>query len=115
MARFYGEIGFAINTEVRPGIYKEVYKERPYKGTVTKKSRRWDPTDYLNDELSISNEISIVADSFAVTNFGVMRYIRWMNQTFEIASATIDVDVHRINLSLGGVFNVPDDGDRNST
>lgn len=107
MARFYGAIGFAINTEVRPGIYREVYTERTYKGNVLRNTRRWDATDHLNDTLNISNDISIVADSFAVSNFGVMRYIRWMGQTFEITSATIDVDLHRITLSLGGVFNVP--------
>lgn len=111
MARFYGVIGFAITEETRPGIYSEIYQERPYKGDVVRHTRRWDPTEYLNDDLVINNDISIVSDSFANSHFGVMRYVRWMDQTFEITSATIDVDRHRITLSLGGVFNVPTDGD----
>lgn len=108
MARFYGSIGFAVMEETRPGIYEEVYKERLYKGDVVRRSRRWEATDTLNDDLSINNDISIISDTFAKANFGVMRYVHWMNQYFEIVSATIDVERHRINLSLGGIFNVPD-------
>ncbi len=107
MARFYGKIGFEITTETRPGVFKEHYEERSYKGDVIKNSRRWDSSDKLNDDLIISNDISIISDSFANANFGVMRYVRWMNQVFEITSASIDVERHRITLSLGGVFNVP--------
>lgn len=109
MARFYGQIGFAVTEETRPGIFEETYVERSYKGDVTRKTRSWDHGDYLNDDLNIKNEISIIADGFANTNFGVMRYVRWMNQTFDITSATIDTDRHRITLSLGGVFIVPDE------
>lgn len=109
MAKFSGKIGFAITTEVKPGIYKEVYKERSYRGDVVKSNRRWEPSDTLNDNLSITNDISIISDSFAKINFGVMRYVRWMEQVFEITSASIDVERHRIVLSLGGTFNVPDD------
>lgn len=109
MARFSGKVGFAVTRETRPGVYKECYEERYYKGDVVKNSRSWDNSEYLNDNLTIHNEISIVADSFAKSHFGFMRYIRWMEQTFEITSATIDVERHRITLSLGGVFNVPDD------
>jgi hypothetical protein len=108
MARFYGNIGFAINEEVRPGIYKEIYEEFPYKGDVLRNTRRWEATEHLNDDISISNDISIIADTFAKEHFGVMRYVHWMKQYFEIVSATIDTERHRITLSLGGIFNVPD-------
>lgn len=108
MARFYGAIGFAITQETRPGIYEERYIERFYKGTITRHSTRWGSSEYLNDNLEINNDISIVADTFANEHFGVMRYVRWNKQVFGISSATIDTDLHRINLSLGGVFNVPD-------
>ena len=109
MARFYGAIGFAITEEVRPSVYKEIYKERYYKGDVLKNNRQWDSSDHLNDNLIVQNDISIIADSFAISHFGVMRYVRFMKQAFEITSATIDVERHRITLSLGGIFNVPDE------
>lgn len=110
MARFYGDIGFAVTEETRPGIFKEVYVEKKYKGEVLKSNRRWNQSEYLNDDLDIMNDISIIADGFANSHFGVMRYVRFMNQTFEITSAVIDTDRHRITLSLGGVFHVPNSG-----
>lgn len=113
MARFTGMIGFSIDKEVRPGIFKEVYVERKYKGLLTRKSRSWDNSEYLNDTLSLQNELSIISDDFINRHFGAMRYVRLMGQAFEITSATIDVDQHRITLSLGGIFNVPE-SDTNS-
>ncbi len=108
MARFIGKVGFAITEETRPSIYEEVYRERTYKGDLVRKSRQWSPSENLNDNLQINNDISIVADSFAIMNLGVMRYVYWLNQYFEITSAALDNDRHRITLSLGGVFNVQD-------
>lgn len=109
MARFYGKIGFAVTVETRPGIFEEKYEERAYKGDVIRNTRQWTPTEHLNDNIAINNEISIIADSYVNRHFGVMRYVRWMNQAFEITSATIDTERHRIVLTIGGVFYVPDD------
>ena len=108
MARFYGSIGFAIMQETRPGIFEEVYVEHPYKGDVIRNNRQWSPSEHLNDNITINNEISIIADSFINCHFGVMRYVKWMGQAFEITSAMIDTERHRITLTIGGVFNVPD-------
>ena len=108
MARFYGKIGFAVMEETKPGIYRETYTERSYKGDVLNRRYRWQDTDHFNEDISVTNEISIIADNFANTNIGTMRYVRWLNQVFEIESATIDLDRHRITLSLGGIFNVED-------
>ena len=108
MARFYGAIGYEITKETRPGIYEETYIERMYKGDVIRNNRRWNASEYLNDNLEINNEISVIADGFATAHFGSMRYVRLMKQTFEITSVTIDVERHRLVLSIGGVFNVPE-------
>lgn len=108
MARFYGSIGFSMTYETRPGIFEETYVERTYKGEIIRNNRQWSPSEHLNDNITINNEISVIADSFMNHNFGVMRYVRWKGQTFEITSATIDTERHRIVLSIGGVFNVSD-------
>lgn len=106
MARFYGAVGFEILEETRPGIYTPTYRERNYKGDVVKSNRKWSPSESVNDNLDINNDISIISDSFALSNFGVMRYVRWMEQVFSIKSAMIDTERHRITLNLGGIFNV---------
>ena len=106
MARFHGAIGFAKIVETRPAIFEEKYVERDYKGDIIRNTHRWVPSDYLNDNIDISNDISIIADTYAYQNIGVMRYVRWLGQEFEITSAVVDNDRHRITLTLGGVFNL---------
>ncbi len=105
MSRFYGAIGYSTTVETRPGIYEETYVEKNYKGDVTQYRPRWDNNGQVNNDLNINNEISIIADQFASSNFSTMRYVIWNGQAFNINSATIDTERHRIVLSIGGVFN----------
>ncbi len=105
MSRFYGAIGYAITVETRPGIYEEQYVEKMYKGDVIQNRPRWESNSQVNSDININNEISIIADSFASSNFSTMRYIIWKGQAFNISAATINPDTHRIQISVGGVFN----------
>ena len=40
MAKYYGNIGFAVQAETSPGIYEDVIEDRPYKGDVLSNTRR---------------------------------------------------------------------------
>lgn len=62
MAKFYGIIGFAVSEETRPGVWTESVKERTYRGDLTRTASRWEGTETLNDNVNITNQISIVAD-----------------------------------------------------
>lgn len=102
MAKFYGAIGFAVNTETSPGVWKDVITERSYKGDVIRITRREEERDSLNPNLTINNRISIVADAFAEENIFAMRYVTWMGSKWSVNS----VEVHRprLILSIGGVY-----------
>ena len=73
MAKFYGKIGYAVRM------------------------------DKLNDDVNISNEISIVADPFAYQNFHAMRYVEFMGAKWKISS--VEVQYPRLILTVGGVYN----------
>lgn len=103
MAKFYGVIGYAETSETQRGVWTEVITERNYSGDVMKISRRWQAGESLNDDLTVNNEISIVADPFAYQNFHWMRYIHWMGANWKITK--IDVQRPRLILSIGGVYN----------
>lgn len=103
MAKFYGKIGYAETTETAPGVWTEVITERNYSGEVLKNTRRWRTGENLNDDLTIDNVISIVADPFAYQNFHAMRYIIWMGASWKITN--IEVQRPRLILSIGGVYN----------
>jgi hypothetical protein len=103
MAKFYGVIGYAETSETAPGVWTEVITERNYSGDVLRILRRWQAGDNLNDDLTVNNEISIVADPFAYQNFHVMRYIKWMGISWKITK--IDIQRPRLILTIGGVYN----------
>jgi hypothetical protein len=103
MAKFYGAIGYAVTSETAPGVWTEGITERNYCGDVIKMSRRWQAGENLNDDLTINNQISIVADPFAYENFHTMRYVKWMGTAWKVSN--IDVQRPRLILTLGGVYN----------
>lgn len=103
MAKFFGKIGFATLTETTPGVWEEVITERDYYGEVIRNNRRLQGAQQLNDDISLSNEFSILADPFAVENFHSMRYLTYMGTKWKIT--TVDVQYPRLTLSVGGIYN----------
>ncbi len=103
MAKFYGCIGFAVTEEIRPGVWEEKIKEKNYFGDLIRNTKRYQTGDGLNDDVNITNEISIVADPFANENSHAMRYVEFMSTKWKINS--IEVQYPRLILSIGGVYN----------
>jgi hypothetical protein len=103
MAKFFGKIGFATLTETTPGVWEEVITERDYYGEVIRNNRRLQGAQQLNDDISLSNEFSILADPFAVENFHSMRYLTYMGTKWKVT--TVDVQYPRLTLSVGGIYN----------
>lgn len=103
MSKFYGTIGYSVTTEIRPGVWDEVITERDYFGDLVRNTRQYQTSDKLNDNLNISNEISIVADPFAYENFHSMRYVKFMGAKWKISN--VEVQYPRLILTVGGVYN----------
>lgn len=103
MAKWFGVIGYAEQVETKPGVWKEQITKREYFGDLTRNTRRLQSTDQLNDDISISNEISIVSDPYANENFHSMRYVEFMGTKWKITS--VEVQYPRLILSLGGAWN----------
>lgn len=105
MAKYYGTIGFAMTIEDPPesGICKEQILERKYTGDVLRNSVKNENGEYLNSDLNIDNQISIVADSFALENTHVMRYVTFLKAKWTIKN--ISVSFPRLVLTIGGVYN----------
>lgn len=103
MAKFYGEIGFAQQVESVPGVWKEVIVKRNYFGDLIRNIRQLQSADQLNDNINISNQISIIADPYAKENFHSMRYVEFMGAKWKVTS--VEVQYPRLILQLGGVYN----------
>jgi hypothetical protein len=111
MARFYGEIGYAGETVEEPagsGVYVDVITEYPYYGDVVINSRNLETGVSVNDDISVGNSISIVADAYAREHIFAMRYISWQGVLWTVQQVT---EVRpRLLLRLGGVYNGPTPG-----
>lgn len=103
MARFCGKIGYAVQSETAPGVWTESITERLYYGDIIRNSRRLQSSGSLNDDIEISNRLSIIADPFAYENFHAMRYVIFMGSKWKISEA--EVEYPRLILSLGGLYN----------
>ena len=113
MGKFYGTIGYIETVETKPGIWTEQVTERKYSGDITRNYAKKEPAEGVNDDLNISNEISIVSDPYALEHFFAMRYVKFewppLGGTWKINNA--EVLLPRIQLSIGGVYN----GDKRAT
>lgn len=103
MAKFYGAIGYAETVETTPGVWKEQITEHYYYGDLIRNTRRLQTADQLNDNINVANEISIVADPFAINNFHSMRYVEFMGAKWKISS--VEVRHPRLILTVGGLYN----------
>ena len=105
MAKWYGVIGYAADVELEPGVWIEEIVEKNHYGDVNRNTRKLQNSGGVNDNVDISNEISIIADPYAVENFHRMRYAKFMGTAWKITN--VEVQYPRLILSMGGVYNVP--------
>jgi hypothetical protein len=106
MARFYGVIGYAGDTvETTPGVWEEIIVEFPYYGDVIRNTRKLIDGVKVNDDLSVNNSISVVADEYANENILAIRYIQWMGSLWTVTD--VEVQRPRLLLRLGGVYDGP--------
>lgn len=108
MAKFSGEIGFAVTLEdkidgVGTGVWREHVVERRYYGDLVRNTRKLQNSEHLNDNINIANSISIVADPFARQNIYAMRYVRYMGTEWKVSD--VEVQYPRLILTIGGEYN----------
>lgn len=105
MARFFGKIGYGVTVETAPGVWKDVITEKDYYGDVIRNSRGLRESDKVNNDLTVGNSISIVADAYANEHFFAIRYVKWAGVLWVVSD--VDVQSPRLVLRLGGVYRGP--------
>ena len=103
MAKFYGNVGFADTVATEPGLWEEKVIARPYYGDLSRNFRKLESSGRMNDDINVSNEISIVSDPYANLNFHAIRYIEFMGAKWKVTN--VEVQYPRLILTIGGVYN----------
>lgn len=101
--KFFGKIGFTYDEETAPGVWESKSVEQEAYGDVLSNVRRWENNGQVNDDLNVSNQLSIVASRFIYEHLGAMRYVDWNGTKWQVRSA--EIVRPRVILNLGGVYN----------
>ena len=104
MSKWFGKIGYASTVETDPGVWEEEIVEREYFGDVTSDHWRRQNSGGINDNITLANIISVIADPYAYQNCSNMTYVENMGVKWKIS----DIDISqrpRIILTTGGVYN----------
>lgn len=105
MAKFHGAIGYGENVQTKPGVWQDVVTERNYFGDVLRNTRQMREGEKLNNDLTVQNSISIVADAYANEHFFAIRFVEWAGALWTVSD--VEVQSPRLLLRLGGVYNGP--------
>lgn len=103
MAKYYGTVGYAETSMIRPGVVAEMFVERKYYGDVIRNVRRLEHGSSINDDVVVNNQISIVADAYAYEHFFAIRYAEWMGVNWKVTN--VEVQRPRLLLTIGDVYN----------
>lgn len=104
--KFSGKIGFWLKDETtKPGVYKSNIEEKPYTGDILRNSRRFQSAEnQQNENLKITNRLSIISDLYMQKNWSSIKYVSWNGVNWKVESIDIS-SPPRIILELGGVYN----------
>jgi hypothetical protein len=105
MAKFHGVVGYGESVQTSPGVWQDQITERSYFGDVVRNARQLRDGENLNNDISVSNSISIVADAYANEHFFAIRYVEWAGALWTVSD--VEVQSPRLLLRLGGVYNGP--------
>lgn len=104
MNKWCGKIGFAYTGEIEPGLWvNNGVIERVYFGDIVTNKWMRQNSGEVNDNINISNQISIVADPYAVNHLSSMAWIEFSNEKWKVSS--VDVQYPRLIVSIGEVWN----------
>ena len=104
MGKWFGKIGYAVREQTSPGVWTDLITEREYYGdTVRNWNSRYSQSNNVNDNITVQNSISIIADPFAYEHFSAIRYVVFMGTKWKVDS--IEVQYPRLLVTLGGVYN----------
>lgn len=100
-------VGYGHTTETEPGsgVWKDVIVERKLRGDVLRNSMKLANDGKVNNDLSVGNSLSLLADPYARQNFIFIKYVKWNGILWKVS--TVEEEFPRLILRLGEVYNGP--------
>lgn len=104
--KFAGKIGFVktIQDTDDDSIFKTETTEKMVYGDMLRDTRNNDKSSYINDNFTISNQFSIIADGFTYRNFQYIKYVEYLGVKWRVTSVDA-LNYPRLAISVNGVYN----------
>lgn len=108
--KFAGMLGF-VKTVQNPNddsLYTTETTEKKVYGEVLRDMRNNEKNTQVNDNFTISNQFSIVANNFCYHNFQYIKYLTYLGVKWRVTSVET-LHRPRLIISVNGVYNDPND------
>lgn len=103
MTKWFGKVGFEHSTEeTSPSVFTEKIVERSYYGDVLEWGRQMQGGEGVYDDITVTNQLSILADPYALDHFSSMRYAEMGGAKWKVTG--VKVQFPRLILTLGGIY-----------
>lgn len=102
MSKWFGKLGFVETRETEPSVYSEIVTERDCYGDLTRNMRRLQSSDKVNDDISLANTLSVIADPYVQEHFCNLRYVTLYGGKWKVTDAAVEYP--RVVLTLGGLY-----------
>ena len=104
MSKWCGKIGIAEKeVELEPGYYEDSIVEYITQGDIlTTNWKRQVSTERVGDDINLSNQISILADSYLLYHYSSILYVEIMGTRWKVTD--VKVEHPRLILTVGGVY-----------
>ena len=104
--KYAGNVGYIVE-KMEDGVFLPESIEKFMTGdiiTIRKGREAYDNSSKVNEDISLSNRISLVGDAFAHENFMWIRWIEWQGVKWRVNGVSVETNAPRIVVTLGGVY-----------
>lgn len=109
--KYLGMIGYSITVEKdpvnHPSVWTDDICEKQATGDILMNNIKNETTNQVNDNITLSNQISIMASPYALQNMEHIVYATYMNVKWKVTN--VKVALPRLILTLGGSYNEQED------
>ena len=103
MAKFSGELGYLVETDLGNGITEPSIIYKKCKGDLLENRRTSQNSNEIIEGVQLSNKFSIIANPFMLENLGKLKVVKYLGVPWEINSAGYNKP--RVIIDVKGVYN----------
>lgn len=103
MAKWFGKIAYGLTADNQDGIWTPKVVIKELMGDIIDDRWRRQSASKVNDDITLSATISIIADQFATEHCSEILYVEYLGTKWTVSE--IRPQYPRLLLTLGGVYN----------